>query len=394
MTTDIETILDGWLGEGTDILLDSSIEAVLRTVGRTSQRGSIRIRWWGSTRRDQQRMVMAGAAVVVALVAGGLMLSGGLQSPSVGNPTQPTASATPSAVPAPTGRIVFVKGGPETPGHLHDTNDDIWVMNADGSGATQLTSWASPESNPVWSPDATRIAFLVGDAAAQIWLMDADGSDPRQLTHNPFPLGRPTWSPDGSRIAFALNEGITADAQHGGLYVMNADGSGQRRITTDTNDRSPAWSPDGDRIAFANGGSVFTVLPDGSARTLYASNADPSMRVVSVSWAPDASRIAVGEASDDAVIWLESDSSVGNPRISAPVRLASPPTLFAVSRPTWSRDGQWIAFAADVDTSGSGLYDGADHVADILVVRPDGSGLLDLTNDKAPDNDPNWSWGR
>ena len=106
-TPDIEPILDSWLGEGTDVLPDRSVEVVLRTVERTSQRSAWRVPWREHDMNGSSRLVaVAGAAIIVVLVVGGLVYLGGSQGPSVGGgggpaPTQaPTPTPTPPAPPA------------------------------------------------------------------------------------------------------------------------------------------------------------------------------------------------------------------------------------------------------------------------------------------------------
>jgi dipeptidyl aminopeptidase/acylaminoacyl peptidase len=124
----------------------------------------------------------------------------------------------------------------------------IYVVNADGSGLRALAGTGRSDSNPAWSPDGTKIAFDgdVGDGDSAIYVMAADGTGLTGLTssasdHSPY------WSPDGSRIAFTR---ATDDGVH--LYVMNADGTAQIALTSGSWDEvTSAWSPDGTRIAFA-----------------------------------------------------------------------------------------------------------------------------------------------
>jgi hypothetical protein len=107
-------------------------------------------------------------------------------------------------------------------------------MNADGSNPIRLTADTRIEHTPAWSPDGARIAFLshssLEDSTNEIYVMNADGSNVTRLTSTgettEVNWGEPsfTWSPDGARIAYALCS--VRDYENCEIYVMNADGSG------------------------------------------------------------------------------------------------------------------------------------------------------------------------
>src|SRR5262245_8217964 len=99
-----------------------------------------------------------------------------------------------------------------------------------------------PRQNPVRTRKVTRVPVR----NTEIYLMNADGSGQRNLTRNPAPDDDPAWSPDGRKIAFVGRRDGKPE-----VYVMNADGSGRRNLTRNPGrDRAPAWSPDGRTIAF------------------------------------------------------------------------------------------------------------------------------------------------
>src|SRR5215831_8246116 len=80
----------------------------------------------------------------------------------------------------------------------------------------------------------------------EIYIMDADGSHVSNITQNPSRDGEPAWSPKGDKIAFVSNR--EGDAQ---IYTMNPDGTNVKRVTHDVAaDISPAWSPDGQQLIF------------------------------------------------------------------------------------------------------------------------------------------------
>jgi Tol biopolymer transport system component len=161
---------------------------------------------------------------------------------------------------------------------FHD-GQDIEVIKADGSrGWVPINTIYSAEPPHSWSPDGKRIALT---KQADLHVTNAAGGKQRLLTdYTAAPEAFPAWSPDGKRIAFlsgaalpsasasssasADTEGESAD-----LYVVNADGTGRRRLADATAQALPVWSPDGEKIAF------FCPAPPGSEGTdLCVINAD------------------------------------------------------------------------------------------------------------------------
>jgi Tol biopolymer transport system component len=143
-------------------------------------------------------------------------------------------------------------------------------MNADGSGLVNLTNApASDDFFPKWSADGTQIGFTSArDGNAEIYLMNADGSNQTRLTKNAGDDVHPRWSPDGTKIVFVYGFG---DGRYE-IYLMNADGSNQTPLTDSPgpldNNFGARWSADGMQI-------IFWSERDGNAE-LYAMNADGS----------------------------------------------------------------------------------------------------------------------
>jgi len=146
-----------------------------------------------------------------------------------------------------------------------DGNREIYVVNADGSGLTNLTNSSVEDMQPAWSPDGNRIVFVSDrDGNREIYVMNIDGNSVTRLTTSDAPDVHPVWSPDGSRIAFASERDGNRE-----VYVMNADGSNPVRLTDNgAHDSQPSWIADGSQILFGS-------ERDGN-REVYVMNADGS----------------------------------------------------------------------------------------------------------------------
>jgi len=122
---------------------------------------------------------------------------------------------------------------------------EIYTINPDGSGNTQLTHNNTDDIDPAYSPDGKKIVYAGQDGPKgdlEIYTINASGGDKVQVTHNDVDEEWPTYSPNGKRIAYTPIEGV------GGIYSVKAGGGGKRLVAKGGG--APSYSPDGKRIAY------------------------------------------------------------------------------------------------------------------------------------------------
>jgi Tol biopolymer transport system component len=276
---------------------------------------------------------------------------------------------------------------------FESASSNVWSMSSDGSGTAPLTQLSGlgigNAEGPMWSPDGTKIVYssiraLDGSNRnnpflnRNIWIMNADGSGSTPLTQLssllPVTFGNscysPHWSPNGSQIAMicirpldGTENGIAGD----NLWIMNADGSGARPLTTflsafveepdlidgtsSVSSNVQIWSPDGSKIAFLSSGSL-----DGSD----------------------------GNSRNSLNLWVINPDGTGAAPLTTIVSSLPPPPPFTcsiclvgVNDFEWSPDGTQIAFISDMNRDGSIQ---PPHGFNLWVVNADGSKLTVLTD--------------
>ncbi len=278
-----------------------------------------------------------------------------------GTPAGPAGAAFPAA----NGKIAFSSD--------RDGDQEIFLMNADGSGPVNLTNNdVLGDREPAWSADGARVAFsqTPDGLTSEVLVMNADGSGTTNLTQDPTHDSEPAWSPDGTKIAFRTYRGGNYE-----VYVMNADGSNPINLTQNgAFDTAPAWSPDGSKIAFqtnrdALDNEIYVMSPDGSG----LSNLTQSPGVDDLpAWSPDGTKIAFQSSRDlnDEVYLMNADGS-------GQVNLTNNPASDGV--PEWSPDGTKIIFTSD--RTGD---------PEVFVMNVDGSDVDNLTDSAGLDGDADW----
>jgi serine/threonine protein kinase/formylglycine-generating enzyme required for sulfatase activity len=223
----------------------------------------------------------------------------------------------------------------------------IYLTKPDGSQVWSLPGQPSNAAVPSFSPDGSSLAFEAKVGGSwQIFTMTLDGRDLTQLT---FTGGNydAVWAPTGERILFTSNRDGNPE-----LYLINTDGTGERRLTFDEGDDDDAsWAPDGRRV-------VFESEKDGNY-DLYALDVDSGLlaRLTTFegydsmpAWSPDGSTIAFerdrnGTGAEYALFLIPAPDANGS---VPPHELRQITDWGEVRwRPAWSGDGRFIAFNSD-----------------------------------------------
>jgi dipeptidyl aminopeptidase/acylaminoacyl peptidase len=220
-----------------------------------------------------------------------------------------------------------------------------------------------------------RIAFTsYRDGNAEIYVMDANGANQRRLTSNAAKDDEPAWSPGGTRLAFTS----TRDGREE-IYAMDADGANQTRLTSNTTwDLEPDWSPDGTRLAFTSyrdgNAEIYVMDANGANQRRLTSNAAVDHESA---WSPDGTRLAFTSTRDGYEEIFVMDANGANQR-----RLTS--TTAPNDEPAWSPDGTRLAFTSRRDLN-----------AEIYVMDADGANQRRLTMPQDPPEpdevSPGWS---
>jgi len=258
----------------------------------------------------------------------------------------------------------------------NNNNTDIYIMNADGSAKYPLTTTPDQEWSPAWSPDGEWILYEVHRTLneSNLAVIPAIGGTPILLTHTPHPDHEAIWSPDGTQIAFRRS---FSDGEWD-LYLLTLpdDLSGEIPAPTVLTDEpgqeeSPVWSHDGERIAFvsqnsAGNADIYIMNADGSSPVQIT---DSIEREFGLMWSSDGTQLLYTVYYLGQQKWSSAINSLdGSPPREIPTGQGA----------AWSPDGTRIAYV--------------DSNQQITIVNSDGSGLVHLTEEpKFYRNDVHWS---
>lgn len=260
------------------------------------------------------------------------------------------------------GRILFETN--------RDGNEEIYMINPDGSDPTNLTNNPAIDFSPVWSPDFNSIAYNYGIGGnAEIFILDLENMQSINVTNFPAKDWGPDWSPDGSQIIFFTDRDGFSE-----IYTLLLDTLAIQRLTTsDFYERQPVWSPDGNQIAFSSdqdGDWEIYIMDKDGGNVINLTNNE--VFDLGPAWSPDGSVITYASKLGDN--WEIFSMDVSTRKVT---RLTDIPANDL--NPVWSPDGKKIAYQSDQDGN-----------LEIYIMNPDGSEQMNITNHPANDYNPDW----
>ncbi len=403
---------------------DSGSETIMAAIGVNAQtlRQPTRRRWF-------PKAAIAALAAIVLTVGGYFIWSGGKTAPAPApkpaNFTQLTRKPGQEIYPSlsPDGKLLVYADA-------EAGNWDIYLQRVSGTTPINLTGdSAANDSQPAFSPDGEQIAFRSDREGGGIFIMGATGESVRRLVsqgHNP------AWSPDGQEIAFS--NGSFARPSERGPYpsplLVAKVATGEIRQVTETDASQPNWSPHGDRIAYwgiKGGGQrdIWTVGAEGGDPVVVTD--DPALDWNPI-WSPDGRYLYFASDRGGSMnLWRVPIDERSGKLLGAPEPVTTPATYSGYI--SFSRDGRHLAYTQVVDQvniqqinfdavkgkveaspvwitrgariatdphlspDGEWVVFGAtgDKQEDLFIVRRDGTGLRQITNDKHKDRAPQWS---
>lgn len=263
------------------------------------------------------------------------------------------------------------------------SNSEIYIKTAEDTAWINLSNHESGDNWPMWSPDGQKILFQSRRSGnLDIWIMNNDGSNQVQLTNNPAHDYLASFTPDGEKISFtSWRSELEGENQTPHLYIMNADGSGQKRLIESPLNTSAgaAWHPGGEKFLITRktdnpGADIYEVSKEGAVLrritndTLYSSSG---------TYSPSGSDILFSrDYGDSTSVYIRKKDG-------REIRLLAGAQYYY---PRFSPDGKWIIYTKVIPESENSNMD----IYTVKVGEPDNE--IPLVIGLARESEGVWMW--
>jgi TolB protein len=344
------------------------------------------------TKKEETDLNRARLSFVHVAVAMSIILSAACSGSSDSANSSGSSNRTGNTAPAPPvapksidlggleGRIAFSAGPPH--------GEDVYVVDADGSNLVRVTTNGVSDFDPSWSPDGRQIAYRHqpgDDDTTDTFVTAADGSGAHNVSGNDNTADwGPAWSPRNDWIAWNTAREVSVGFD---LGLVHADGSGLHLVKPGIHVEYPAWSPDGRRIAFMS-----QVVDEGLQYDLFVMNADGShvRRLTTspatdgfASWSPDGTKIAFSSTRDDCAFSP-------SPQCLTTGDIGPFHTLYLMNADGSDQHRLSTQFVQAMDWSADGRYLVFGGRTGLTVVSADGSYTAAIPLDVGSANFPDW----
>jgi Tol biopolymer transport system component len=318
--------------------------------------------------------------VVIGLATAFVVLGGGMWF--IFKPGQESAPFGAAVAVGLEGKVLFSSERNEpNPGacRVADCNFDLYIVGADGSGLSQLTSGPDADFGGDVSPDGHRVVFpraVQGQARWQLIQMGIDGMNQRVLVESTRRMNFPRWSPSGNQIVFARQSGSKTHLFLLDLSTERVTRLAARNAPRDSfSDMEPAWAPDGRSVIFVRiydsdpyHGTIEEEQVSTGRTHVISEPGQPSYPT----WAPSGGSIAYSNTVDG-----NEDIYVVSPRDGTPIQLTDAVGFDGLL--SWSPDGDHLAFTST-----------RNGTEDIFIMRSDGSEQSRLDTQGSRNGAPDW----
>jgi Tol biopolymer transport system component len=260
---------------------------------------------------------------------------------------------------------------------------EIYAMRPDGTARQRLTNNNVAEADPAWSPDGRMIVYIGFDDSipgaparrGDVYVMNANGSGKRRIVQVPVQAWHPRWSPDGTRISYESIDPVVGGFR---AYIANADGSNPQPVADQPGETFHVeWKPDGSRLLFLSNRSprnwwtAYTINPNGTDEQLLAGDEACTSNIGSATWSRDGQRIVFDCTAKAGLFTMNANGTNVMPVPGT--------TLAGAGGAVWSPDDATLAFVSNQKSDCPTVFQ-CRQIWDVFTVPASGGSPVRITS--------------